>query len=82
MESSAFPFMLRVIIVFRDIIYVIIILYLCHLIICEHIWPYVLNNRSWVMHTVSTWFGVKIGYDTSGCQSDKRWLEHLGHLSY
>jgi hypothetical protein len=44
MESSIVSFMLRVIIVFRDITYVIIILYLCHLVFCEHIWPYVLNN--------------------------------------
>jgi hypothetical protein len=36
---------LRVIIVFRDTIYVIIIiLYSCHLVICEHFWPYVWNN--------------------------------------
>jgi hypothetical protein len=32
---------LRVIIVFRDITYVIIILYSWHLVICEHFWPYV-----------------------------------------
>jgi hypothetical protein len=50
---------LRVIIVFRDIIYVIIILYLWYLIVCEHFWPYVWNNWSWVMHTMSTWFWHK-----------------------
>jgi hypothetical protein len=55
---------LRVIIVFRDITYVIIILYLWHLVICEHFWLYVWNNWSWVMHMKSTWFGIKIGYDT------------------
>jgi hypothetical protein len=48
---------LRVIIVFRDTIYVIIIiLYLWQLVICEPLWPYVWNNWSWVMHTMSTWF--------------------------
>jgi hypothetical protein len=48
---------LRVIIVFRHTIYVIIIiLYLWHLVICEHFWSYVWNNWSWVMHTMSTWF--------------------------
>jgi hypothetical protein len=38
MESSAVPFHLRVIIVFRDNIYVICILYSSHLVICEHFW--------------------------------------------
>jgi hypothetical protein len=33
-----FHFCLRVIIVFRDTIYVIIILYSWHLVICEHFW--------------------------------------------
>jgi hypothetical protein len=47
---------LRVVLVFRDIIYVIIILYSWHLVICEHFWPYVRNNWSWVLHTMSTWF--------------------------
>jgi hypothetical protein len=50
---------LRVVIVFRDIIYVIIIHHLWHLDICEHFWPYVWNNWSWVMHTMSTWFWHK-----------------------
>jgi hypothetical protein len=49
MESSA-------IIVFRDIIYVIIILYSWHVVICEHFWPYVWTNWSWVMLTMRTWF--------------------------
>jgi hypothetical protein len=48
---------LRVIIVFRDTVFVIIIiLYSWHLVICEHFWPYVWNNWSWVMHMMSTWF--------------------------
>jgi hypothetical protein len=56
---------LRVIIVFRDTIYVIIIiLYSGHLVICEHFWPYVWNNWSWVMHAMSTWF------------SHKKWVWH------
>jgi hypothetical protein len=50
---------LRVVIVSRDITYVIIILYSWHLVICEHFWPYVWNNWSWVMHTKSTWFWHK-----------------------
>jgi hypothetical protein len=52
--------LLRVIIVFRDTIYVvIIILYSWYLVICEPFWPYVWNNWSWVMHTMSTWFWCK-----------------------
>jgi hypothetical protein len=51
--------LLRVIIVFRDTTYVIIILYSWHLIICEHFWSYVWNYWSWVMHTMSTWFWHK-----------------------
>jgi hypothetical protein len=50
---------LRVVIVFRDIISVIIILYSWYLDICEHFWPYVWNIWSWVMHTMSTWFWHK-----------------------
>jgi hypothetical protein len=51
---------LRVVIVFRDTIYVIIIiLYLWQLVICEPFWPYVWNNWSWVMHMMSTWFWCK-----------------------
>jgi hypothetical protein len=51
---------LRVIIVFRDTIYVIIIiLYSWQLIIYEPFWSYVWNNWSWVMHTMSTWFWCK-----------------------
>jgi hypothetical protein len=50
---------LRVIIIFRGITYVLIILYSWHLVICKHFWPYVWNNWSWVMHTMSTWFWHK-----------------------
>jgi hypothetical protein len=50
---------LRVIIVFRYIIYVIIIPYSWHLVICDYFWLYVRNNWSWVMHTISTWFWHK-----------------------
>jgi hypothetical protein len=50
---------LRVVLVFRDIIYVINILYLWHLVICEHMWPYMWNNWTCVMHTMSTWFWHK-----------------------
>jgi hypothetical protein len=38
LESSAVPFCKRVILVFVDIIYVINIVYLLHLVICEHFW--------------------------------------------
>jgi hypothetical protein len=50
---------LRVVLVFRDIIYVIITLYSWHLVICEDFWSYVWNNWSWVMHTMGTWFWRK-----------------------
>jgi hypothetical protein len=50
---------LRVVIVLRDIIYVIITLYSWHLVICDYFWPYVWNNWSWVMHMISTWFWHK-----------------------
>jgi hypothetical protein len=51
---------LRVVIVFRDTIYVIIIiLYLWYLVIYEHFWSYVWNNWSWVIHMISTWFWHK-----------------------
>jgi hypothetical protein len=50
---------LRVILVFRDLIYIIIILYSWHLVICEHFWPYAWNNWSWVTHTMSTRFWHK-----------------------
>jgi hypothetical protein len=58
MESSAISFRWESS-VFRDTIYVIIILYSWHLVFCEHFWPYVWNNWSWVMHTMSTWFWHK-----------------------
>jgi hypothetical protein len=52
--------LLRIITVFRDTIYVIIIiLYSWHLVICEPFWMYVWNNWSWVMHTLNTWFWCK-----------------------
>jgi hypothetical protein len=50
---------LRIVIVFRGTIYVIIILYSWHLVICEHFWLYVWNNWSWVMHMMCTWFWYK-----------------------
>jgi hypothetical protein len=50
---------LRVIIVFKDITYLIIILYSWHLVIYEHFWLYVWNNWFGVMHTMSTWFWHK-----------------------
>jgi hypothetical protein len=62
---------LRVITVFRDITYVIIILYSWHLVICEHFWLYVWNNWSWVMHTMSTWLWHK-----NCVWNIKRWCLH------
>jgi hypothetical protein len=50
---------LRVITVFRDITYVIIILYLWHLVFYEPFWSYVWNNLSCVLHMMSTWFWHK-----------------------
>jgi hypothetical protein len=50
---------LRVIIIFRDTTYVIIILYSWHLVICEPFCSYVWNNWSGVMHTMGTWFWQK-----------------------
>jgi hypothetical protein len=49
----------RVIVVFKDIIYVIIILSSWHLVFCGRFWPYVWNNWSWVIHTMSTQFWHK-----------------------
>jgi hypothetical protein len=63
---------LIVILVFRDLIYVIIILYLWHLVICEHFWPYVWNNWSWVMIQWVLGFGIKTGYDR-GCTCSWSW---------
>jgi hypothetical protein len=51
--------LLRVVIVFKDITYVIILLYSWYLVIYEHFWPYVWNNWSWIMHTMNTWFWHK-----------------------
>jgi hypothetical protein len=49
--------LLRVVLVFKNIIYVIIYtLYSWYLVICEHFWPYMWSNWSWVMHTMSTQF--------------------------
>jgi hypothetical protein len=62
---------LRVITVFRDVIYVIIIPYSWHFVICEHFWPYVWNNWSWVIHPMSTWFWHK----------NRVWHAHNIHFS-
>jgi hypothetical protein len=50
---------LRVILVFRDIIYVINILYLWHLIICEHFLFVCVEQLILGIHTMSTWFWHK-----------------------
>jgi hypothetical protein len=47
-----------------DIIFVIIILYLWHLVICEHFWSVcVWNKWSWAHVQWVHSFGLKIGYD-------------------
>jgi hypothetical protein len=51
-EVFCYSISLRIIKVFRDIIYIIIIFYSWHLIIEEYFWPYVWNNWSWI--TIST----------------------------
>jgi hypothetical protein len=50
---------LRTVIVFRDITYIIIILYSWCLIICEYFLSYVWNNWSKIIHMMSTWFWHK-----------------------
>jgi hypothetical protein len=70
--------LLRVVLVFKDIIQVIIILYIRDIWLSVstfgrmcgtmHFWLsvsiiYVSIWLSWVMHTMSTWFGIKTGYD-------------------
>jgi hypothetical protein len=70
--------LLRVVLVFKDIIHVIIILYIRDIWLSVstfgrmcgtmHFWLsvsiiYVSIWLSWVMHTMSTWFGIKTGYD-------------------
>jgi hypothetical protein len=51
--------LLRVIIVFRDITYVIIILYPWLWLSMTTFVSYVWNNWSWLMHMMSTWFWHK-----------------------
>jgi hypothetical protein len=50
---------LSVIIVFRDIIYIINILYLWHLVICEHFLSICVEQLILGIHTISTWFWHK-----------------------
>jgi hypothetical protein len=50
---------LRVIIVFRDIIYIINILYLWHLVICEHFLSVCVEQLIMGIHTMCTWFWHK-----------------------
>jgi hypothetical protein len=63
LESSAVPFHKRVVLVFRDFIYVINILYSWHLVICEHFLSVCVEQLILGIHTMSTWFCLKIGYD-------------------
>jgi hypothetical protein len=66
MKSSAVPFHKRVTLVFRDITYVIIILYSWYLVIYEHFWVRMcgtINPVSYIRWVLG--FGIKIGNDTS-----------------
>jgi hypothetical protein len=74
--------LLIVIIVFRDIIYVIIIFYSWHLDICEHFLSYVWNNWSWVIHTMITWFWHKnrVWHTTTMWSFDHSAIYHDLHL--
>jgi hypothetical protein len=51
-EAFCCSILLRVVIVFRDIIYIRTIFYLWHLVFCEHFWPYVWNNWFWIIHSI------------------------------
>jgi hypothetical protein len=68
--------LLRVILVFKDFIYVIMYtLYSWHLVIYEHSCPYVWNNWFWVMHMMSTQFWHKTSYDKyPGARRCRLWL--------
>jgi hypothetical protein len=59
LESSAVSFRLRVILVFKDIIYVIIILYSWQLVIGEHFLSVCVEQLILGIHTMSTWFWHK-----------------------
>jgi hypothetical protein len=50
---------LRVVLVFRDIIYVMIVLYLWHLVICEHFLSVYVEQLMLGIHMMSTWFWHK-----------------------
>jgi hypothetical protein len=52
-------FRMRVALVSRDIIYVINILYLWHLVICEHFWSVCVEQVILSIHMMSTWFWHK-----------------------
>jgi hypothetical protein len=56
MESFVVPFCKRDVIVFRDIIYVINILYSRHLVIYEHFWSMCVEKMILGTHAMSTWF--------------------------
>jgi hypothetical protein len=56
LESFAILFCKRVVLVFRDIIYVINILYLWHLVIYVHFLSICVEQLILGIHTMSTWF--------------------------
>jgi hypothetical protein len=73
---------LRVIVVFRDITYVIIILYSQHSVISEHFWPCAWNNWSWVMHTDGDPWGLNLDLSVEtkdnsiGEESQRSWHDY------
>jgi hypothetical protein len=90
MESSAVPFRLRVIIIFRDNVYVIIILYSWHLVICEYFWfvcveqlilghitmSFPFLHKNWVWHPRTS----KYSFDAQIHPFDIAWLTNFWAL--
>jgi hypothetical protein len=89
MESSTILFHLRVVLVFRDIIHVIIVLYSWHLVICEHFLSICVEQLIMGIHIMSTWFwhknrvwqnrtGINVANITRliRCYGMRRWRTH------
>jgi hypothetical protein len=73
MESSVVPFHMRVVLVFRDIMYVINILYSWYLVICEHFWSVCVEQLIWTYIWWVLGFGIKARYDIRPARAE------LGH---
>jgi hypothetical protein len=67
LESSAIPFDMRVVLVFKDIIYIINILYSWHLVICDHFLCTCVEQLILGIHTMITWF----------CLQNQAWQSRL-----